>query len=131
MFWQWQLTYLALIIRVYSYKKDHHVNCIVAHWPDERCLSHWIFLYQATFWMTASLAIQQAFSKPCPVNLISKHTHLLICIYTYKMYAKGTYKLKSKWLRQGNAKFTDFRPAYEEVANATSRDTNNGSYNKQ
>ena len=29
----------------------------------------------------ASLAIQQAFSKPCLVNLISKDTHLVLSIY--------------------------------------------------
>ena len=38
----------------------------------------------------ASLKIQQAFSKPCLVNLISKDTHLIFSIFKYVHSCKHT-----------------------------------------
>ena len=36
--------------------------------------------------LLGSLAIQQAFSKPCLVNLISKDTHLVFSLYNKNIY---------------------------------------------
>ena len=55
-------------------KVDNYIIMASLKWLREHMSNH-----------SASLAIQEAFSKPCLVNLISKDTHLVFSIYNINL----------------------------------------------
>ena len=78
--WRWIDPKNNICVRIASFKSEPTFKLIIEY---KVCVL-WSQVCQAQLWecmpnCTASLAIQQVFSKPCLVNLISKDTHLLSC----------------------------------------------------